>query len=314
MAEEWDGQGLPPAARARLDRAQADGAHSSLLSVGGHTGIESAGFTPVGEVMGCVVAHIGWQGFGGCGYYGPGMGGMSGMGGMGAFGRFGTMAAPPPVGAATGWVGFQPYVDALNAGWDTAMSRMLAECAAIGGDGVVDVRLTETHMENLNREFVVLGTAVRSRGRTRPRRPFTTALDGQDAAKLLHAGWAPASIVIGISVAIRHDDLRTRYEAMAFQSQNVEVSGYTELLTHVRADARHVLAARTSAVGAEGAILTAPVTAHMHKLEVSEGHTDHVAEASVVATAVARFARRPATGAAPLIVLPMRDAPNSLTK
>jgi hypothetical protein len=44
----------------------------------------------------------------------------------------------------------------------------------------------------------------------------------------------------------------------------------------------------------------------IHEIEVAENHRDHVAEASVVATALARFAETPATTARPLVYLPLR--------
>jgi hypothetical protein len=100
----------------------------------------------------------------------------------------------------------------------------------------------------------------------------------------------PAAIVVGISVAIRHDDYRTRMSQGAWAG-NVEVEGFTELVTAVRADARHQLERRTAHVGAEGAILDSPVQLSVHELEAGENHRDHVAESSVVASAVVRFLR-----------------------
>src|SRR3954463_1782939 len=80
---EWDGRGLPPAAAARMARFQADGVRTSLLDVPGAVSGTGVGLPPVGEVMGCMVAHIGWAGFGGCGWYGPGMGWQPGVFGGG---------------------------------------------------------------------------------------------------------------------------------------------------------------------------------------------------------------------------------------
>src|SRR3954463_10906725 len=93
---EWDGRGLPPAAAARMARFQADGVRTSLLDVPGATAVTGVGLPPVGEVMGCMVEHIGWaalggwgrlgareglvaRGLGGCGGYGPGMGWQPGL-------------------------------------------------------------------------------------------------------------------------------------------------------------------------------------------------------------------------------------------
>jgi len=294
----WDGTGLPPAAQARVDRARSSGVRSSLLSVPGHVGIESCGFEPVGEVMGCIVEYIGFQGYGGCGWYGA-------YGAPGAWG--GGYAAPPTVtsGSGSGWAGFAPYVNALYHGWDTALHRMLTEARALGADGVVGVSLTEQHLGTGNREFVALGTAVRSTGATHVSRPFTTTLAGQDVAKLVHSGWMPAAIIVGISVAIRHDDYRT-FAAQRAWAANVEVDGYTELVTAVRADARRQLERRTAHSGAEGAILDSPVRLSVHELEAGESHRDHVAESSVLASAVVRFHRAETLPPTPTMVLSLR--------
>lgn len=301
MSTEWDGQGLPPAATARLERGRSSKVRSSLLSVPGHVGVESAGFSAVGEVMGCIVQSIGFTGWAGCGY------GGYGYGGGGLFGGYGPSTTI--TSGSGGWAGYAPYVDALYRGFDTALYRMLLECQSLGGDGVVGVRFTESHLGQGNREFVALGTAVRAAGNQRPARLFSSMLNGQDFAKLLHGGWVPASVVVGISVAIRHDDWATRSQASAW-TYNTEVSGYTELVNHVRADARAQFARRVGAVGADGAI-TNYMTLGIHAQEIGENHTDHVAESRVVGDAVARFHRETAAPTRSLTILPLSNAKGS---
>ena len=73
MSTDWDGQGLPPAAMARMERGRSSAVRSSLLSVPGHVGVEACGFSVVGEVMGCIVETIGFTGWAGCGYGGYGL-------------------------------------------------------------------------------------------------------------------------------------------------------------------------------------------------------------------------------------------------
>jgi hypothetical protein len=51
---------LPPVARARVDRFAGSGLRTSLLTVPGAVGVEAAGLTPIGEVMGCIVERMGW--------------------------------------------------------------------------------------------------------------------------------------------------------------------------------------------------------------------------------------------------------------
>jgi len=273
----WSGDGLPPAAEARLARARSSGVRSSLLAVAGQVGLDACGFEAVGEVMGCIVQHIGWQGYGGCGWY-PGIYGWS---------SGGTITSG---GGRQGWAGFRPLVDALYHGWDTAVGRMLLEARQIGADGVVGLRLTESHLGEGNREFLALGTAVRATSGPHLARPFSTTLAGQDVAKLLHRGWAPAAVLVAVSVSIRHDDYYTRSAARTW-SGNVEVPGYTELVQDTRADARNELARRVAMVGAEGAVLAEPVRLEIHEMEVAEGHSDHVGLARILADSIVRWRR-----------------------
>jgi uncharacterized protein YbjQ (UPF0145 family) len=296
----WDGEGVPPAAEARLTRARRSPVRSSLLAVPSQAGLDACGFASVGEVMGSFVEYIGWRGYANCGYYGA-YGTPGPFGTPGGFAVFGAPVAT--VTSGTGGVfGFAPFVDALNAGWDGAIGRMLSEAAALGGDGVVGVQLTERHLEGGVREFTALGTAVRSVGAVRAARLFATELSGSDVAKLVHAGWIPAGVIVAIAAGIRHDDYQTLMAAQLLAS-NVEVPGYTELVTHVRADARRVLADKSRALGADGAILTAPLNVRVHEIEVGENHRDHVAEATLTATAVARFEHATAEAFIPVVLL-----------
>jgi uncharacterized protein YbjQ (UPF0145 family) len=291
---EWDGRGLPPAAAARMARFQADGVRTSLLDVPGMASVSGVGLPPVGEVMGCMVQHMGWQGFGGCGVYGPG----------GGWGAGWSAARTVTSGSSARYAGYAPYVDALYRGYDTAIGRMVTEARAMGADGVVGVRLTVEHLGQDNREFVALGTAVRGTGAVHPPTPFVTDLPGADVAKLLHAGWVPVSIAFGISVAIRHDDYATQSQARAW-GYNTEVQGYTELVQHVRDDARDRFGQHAARAGAEGAIVSS-MDLRVWGIEPGEGHRDHVAESTVFGTTLARFHRGRTAPTRALTVLPLR--------
>jgi len=242
--------------------------------------------------MGCAVMHIGWRGAG-CGMYG---------------GLFSGSAPTVTSGRPSGYAGYAPYVNALYHGYDSALDRLVTEARALGADGVVGVRLSATHLDQGNREFVALGTAVRAAaaGGPRPPWPFTTELAGQDLAKLLLAGWVPATIALGISMAIRHDDWTTRSQRGLFAG-NVEVGGYSELVQHVRADARQRFGERVHRVGADGAIVSF-MSMNMWSIEPSDNHTDHVAEAMVMGSTVARFHRQAAAPTDALTILPLRRA------
>jgi uncharacterized protein YbjQ (UPF0145 family) len=111
---------------------------------------------------------------------------------------------------------------------------------------------------------------------------------------------------LGISVAIRHDDWTTRRQA-SWGTGNVEVSGYTDLITHVRADARARFQRDIRELGADGAVAS-DITLSVWEIEPAENHRDHVAESLMLGTAVARFhtASRPPTRS--LSILPLRSA------
>jgi uncharacterized protein YbjQ (UPF0145 family) len=290
---DWDGQGLPPAARARIERARTDHVVTSLLSPGGQAGVQSVGLEPVGEVMGCIVERIGWSGWGGCGMaYGGGFGG-------------GGFAPPTRTSSTGGYGGYKPYVDALYRGYDTSLARMLMEAQALGADGVVGVSWTQAPLgEGDAHEFVARGTAVRARSQARPAYLFSTDLPGSEVTRLLHAGWVPAGLEIGISVSIRHDDYATRLAARSWSGQNVEVPGYTELVTYARADARARFEQRVARHGADAATVS-DMSLHVWSIEPSDGHVDHVAHATVIGNAVLRFHAGKAAPTNSLTILPL---------
>ncbi len=284
---DWDGRGLPPVAAERARRAAAGGAWTSLLTAPGAAGLHVAGFDPVGEVMGSMVQKIGWVGFRGCGAFGAWGGGM-------------TVTSSD----RSRFSGYAPYVDALNLGYGTAMSRMVLEAQTIGADGIVGVSLRMSQMDGGAREFTALGTAVRADCATRPRRVFSTHLPGQDVAKLVTAGWMPTDLVFGISVAIRHDDWQTRQQS-SWGAGNVEVTGYTELITHTRADARDRFGRHVHESGADGAIVSS-MDLRAWEIEPSENHRDHVAEATIFGTSLVRFHTSTAVPTRSLTYLPLR--------
>lgn len=279
---QWDGRGLPPVAAARVERARSSGLWTSLLSTPAAGSLQTVGLDPVGEVMGCVVEQVGWQG-GGCG---------AGYG-------FGFVSAPSVVmGSRDGrWAGFGPYAEAVRRGYATALSRLLQEVRALGADGVVGVRLTLSMLDGA-REFMALGTAVRARSSVRPATPFLTDLAGSEVAKLMQGGWVPAALLVAFEVAIRHDDWRTSGQASSWA--NVEVSGYTELTQYVRHTVRADIASQVARVGADG-FVASRIGLRIFDVEPGEGHRDHVAEALMTGTALAQFGPGRRRGASPTL-------------
>lgn len=282
--------GLPQVALDRIARASASGVRTSLLSVAGAASAKVVGLDPVGEVMGCIVQHVGWQGWSGCGYW-RGPGNLQST-------QFGS---------------YRPYVDAVRHGFDTALRRLSDEAKLLGADGVIDIRISVEALSANNFEYVALGSAVRLGGQrsglgTLPVAlpvPFLTELPGPDVAKLMLAGWMPTNIVYGISLAIRHDDWLTYSQTQRWT--NAEVVGFTELSSHVRHQARRVVTAQAAEKGAGGVLITSS-SVNIWEQEPSDGHRDHLAECRLFGTAIVGFPRPGVTpGPPPLSFLPLND-------
>jgi uncharacterized protein YbjQ (UPF0145 family) len=178
-------QDLPPDASARLGELTGAGGEKKLftsdLSVNELALIHEVGFDPVGLVIGSSIYHIGWQ---------PMWATYSGWG----------YSMPRASGE------LQVLTQAKYEARELAMSRMEAEAATLGADGIIGVRLTVGQYDwgaDLA-EFMAVGTAVRARTpgsyRTKFDKPFTSDLSGQEFATLLKSGHRPLGLVVGVSV------------------------------------------------------------------------------------------------------------------
>lgn len=271
----WDGTGLPPSARSRIAHAAESRAAGSLLSVPDTTALAAVGFSPIGEVMGCMVEQIGWRS------------------GMSCGASYGWNEARTLVsGGVDRWKGLGPYVEAVYRGWHTALRRLLLEATALGADGVVGIRLSRQTMGIDSFEFLALGTAVRGTG-ARATRPFTTDLSGADVSKLLHAGWVPTGIAVGIAAALRHDDYLIRRQRGVW-ANNTPIDGYTDLVNAARHQARTQFEAHARTHGGEVALVSS-MDLKIWEQEPSKDHTDHVAEATIIGTVATSYRRTPMT-------------------
>lgn len=260
----------------------------SALSAGEFAAVEGVGFEPVGQVFGTAVFAIGYTGLWGC----PGAWSVTDGG--------------KKVPSSAWTASLAPLVRTLYEARRAALARAVAECRALGGDGIVGVelRVREVEFAQETLEFTALGTAVRARSRVRPRAPFTSHVSGQDFAKLLHAGWVPTGLAFGIALDARHDDWRTSRRT-GWTAGNGEVDGYTRLIGHVRQDARKQLARDAAQHGADGVVVD-DVELRVRESECPGfGYArDFTAEAVLVGTAITRFgrSRRPA-GPGPLTIM-----------
>ena len=289
---------LPAAAMAGQAGVRPGGTWGSALTTQEFAAIRGAGFEPVGQVFGASVYAAGDA----RGYDCPGARRSSGAA---------TPASPaPPVGQGPGrddLGSFGLLVQAMYQARQTAIGRMAAECAGLGGHGVVGVRLRRGSFRLGGLEFTAIGTAVRAPGAAPGRgAPFTSGLSGQDFARLVMTGWVPAGLALGLSIRSRHDDRATARQTRRW-SGNAEVAGWTELVSRSRHDARRALEDDVRQLGAEGVVIAGmQMRVRQRDCPAAAGRRDHIVEATITGTAIARFARAGQRRASPaLTVMPL---------
>ncbi len=288
MTSPWSGRDLPPVAQARIAEIKASGTWSSALSTDEFAAIKSAGFDPAGQVLGAAVYNVGYRGGYGCPSYSS----------FGSYSRFsgpnwsGYQPAGTAVSSSGSGAAYAPLVRTLYDARRAAIGRMVAECAQLGGHGVVGVSLTVGSFPAGGLEFKAIGTAIRAPGAMALPRPFTSDLSGQDFAKLIADGVVPVGLALGISIGARHDDWLTRSQASRWMSGNTEVSGYTDLINRTRHDARDELQRDVRGLGGEGVVIQSmDMRIGEHECPAQEGARDHLAEVTIIGTAITHFTR-----------------------
>ena len=274
---------------------RSSGTWGSALTADEFAAIRSVGFDPVGQVLGVAVYDAGAA----SGYSCPGAPGSPGDG-----------SPPRPATQVSGQGGagsFGPLVQAMDQARHTAVDRMIAECAQLGGHGVVGVHVSRGTFLG-GTQFSVIGTAVRAPGAAHGRSaPFTSDVSGQDFAKLIRAGWVPVGLALGISIGSRHDDRGTTRQAR-WISGNAEVVGWTELVSQSRHDARRQLETDVKRLGAEGVVIAAmPMRVRQRDCPVAVGRRDHIVETSLIGTAVASFSPAEHRGDGPPLTIMSLD-------
>lgn len=261
---------------------------TSGLSVNEFAALRAAGFEPVGAVMGSAVYDLGWW------YDRPRDCGYRPSTRAPLCDRYGR-ALPTSVTittkkhAASG--GYYTYIKTLYRARKDAMERMAAECASLGGDGVVSVRLDIAPFMSARNQlaFQASGTAVRARGPVRPGRVFLSHVSGQEFGKLIAAGWVPVDLILGASIGVRHADQQTR-QATRKRAAAREVEGLTDLVQSTRHDARRRFLAEVRRSGAEGAVLSAvELTTRDRKCSREGEGEDHVVESTLLGTSITAF-------------------------
>ena len=246
------GNDLPVHARERLNIMRGDATHRGLftsdLSVNEFLLTREAGFEPIGLVVGSSIYHIGFQ--------------------------QANWSQNQEMGVLT---------QAMYHARDLAMRRMEEEANALGGDGIVGVRLTVERSawgEDLA-EFIAIGTAIRSRTgqsfRNAKGMPFTSDLSGQDFWTLLRAGYRPVGLVMGNRVYhVLHQGMGQWFKQIG---RNVEMVNYTQALYDARELAMERMQYEATMLQAHG-IIGASIN------ERSHGWGTHIIEYFAIGTAV----------------------------
>ena len=151
VTEDQSGGGLPSAARARMAEIRSSGTWGSALSADEFAAIRSVGFEPVGQVLGAAVYNIGYTG----GYSCPGA--------WAGYGGYVTPYRSITAVSGTGGMGsYNAMVQTMYEARHKAIDRMSAECAALGGHGVVSASIAIGRFPAGGLEFKAIGTAVRA--------------------------------------------------------------------------------------------------------------------------------------------------------
>lgn len=267
---ELPGDGVNRARSDRVERLRHAGAWSASGTVGQFAALRAAGFEPVGQVFGASVLHI----------------------------PAATRATLPRcTGKGTDLADAPGSTGGLleRGARRVVLERATAECRALGGDGIIGVRLSVVPHPSGGMQFTAEGTAVRAASRIRPATPFTTHVSGPDLARLLGAGWMPFCVLFAFAIGSHHDDTGTWVDTrrVVGAEGNREVYTYTRLVNDTRRAARDQLAPAVQACGGQG-VVTAEMTLRVSERECPrlEHQHDHIAEAGFLGSALAALPKR----------------------
>jgi uncharacterized protein YbjQ (UPF0145 family) len=269
--------GIPEDAMRRLAEmkpGQATSLFTSDLSVNEFLLVREAGFRPLGMVLGSSIYHVGFQ--------------------MGRWSRNQEL---------------ETLSQAMYHARELAMTRMEAEAALLGADGIVGVRLDIEFKEFGSdlAEFIAIGTAVKSdhpptpaggSWRNNKNQPFTSDLSGQDFWTLIQSGYGPLGMVMGSCVY--HIAHQRFWQAMGNVGQNVEIPQFTEALYDARELAMGRMQAEAEQLHAEGIV-------GVQLLSLPHRWGGHTTEFFAIGTAI-RPLRTDHTIAKPQLVLPLTDS------
>jgi len=291
---------LPLAAQERIEELrEGRTAWTSDLTVAEMAAIQHAGFEPVGMVMGSSVCRIAAQ----WGYTT-----VYGLGGATGGGRVRTYPCPHGfygygVGTEhrTGFNWEHRYYEAgITETRNLALRRILEEARGLNAHGVVGVRIIRRHLEGVGNslEFTCIGTAVRRRGGPQLRAPFMSHLDGVAFSKLLHGGYVPVALVMGIGALEIDPGCGTEWALRSWS--NSRIQQISDGIEEARMLGINHLEAEVATVDADGAV---GVETDLATYEL--GGESMLIELFLLGTAVRRYAKEP-LDEPPLLIMRLR--------
>jgi uncharacterized protein YbjQ (UPF0145 family) len=171
---------------------------------------------------------------------------------------------------------------------DAALARITQEARDLDAHGIVGVRLVRRHLEGVGNalEFTVIGTAIRRTGGPHLDRPFMSHLDGVAFSKLIHGGYVPVWMVVGIGAVEIDPGCGTEWLLRSWN--NVRIDQVSDGIEAARLLGISRLEAEIAAADADGAV---GVDVDFATHEVNNGGI--LVELISVGTAVRRYARDP---------------------
>jgi uncharacterized protein YbjQ (UPF0145 family) len=171
---------------------------------------------------------------------------------------------------------------------NAALRRILEEAHGLDAHGVVGVRILRRHLEGVGNslEFTCIGTAVRRRGGPKLRSPFMSHLDGVAFSKLLHGGYVPVALVMGIGAMEIDPGCGTEWALRSWS--NTRIQQISDGIEEARMLGINHLEAEVATVDADGAV---GVETDLSTYEL--GGESMLVELFLLGTAVRRYAKEP---------------------
>ncbi len=198
--------------------------------------------------------------------------------------------------------------DAHNLAVAGAAARLRGECSKVHGHGVVGVEV-EVEVRPHHIEVALVGTAVRpvagptpgqghQPGHGDPATPFVSDLSARDFTLLARAGWLPVGLAFG--AAFVYAPRRTAGMALRQQTQNIELTNFTEAMYSARESAMERMQRSALDVGGQGVVA-------VHVTEGPMSFARHAVGFTAWGTAV-KLVAESHQFVTPQVVLPLDDA------